>query len=91
MEALLFCCCGVDVHEQMLEACILKGQDREPEVIRRQFSTMPNSLIEFTQWLFEHQCFHIAMESTGIYWRPVFEAIETFSHYYASSLPMPAI
>lgn len=73
---LLPCCCGVDVHDEMIEACILVGDDMEPEILRRQFKTFPNDLIAFANWLNEHECFHVAMESTGIYWRPVHKAIE---------------
>ena len=78
---ILECCCGVDVHKNMIEACIIKGI-KEPEYIRKRFSTFQNELIEFVNWLYENDCFHIAMESTGVYWRPVYEAIEEFSPYY---------
>ena len=81
MNPILETCCGVDVHKDMIEACIIKGLDN-PEFIRRQFSTFQNELKDFVQWLFENDCFHIAMESTGVYWRPVYEAIEEFSPYY---------
>jgi len=81
MQPILECCCGVDVHKDMIEACIIKGLNN-PELIRRQFSTFPNSLKEFVVWLFENDCYHIAMESTGVYWRPVYEAIEANSAYY---------
>lgn len=81
MQPILECCCGVDVHRDMIEACIIRGIN-EPELIRRQFSTFPDSLQEFVGWLYENDCFHIAMESTGVYWRPVYEAIEATSPYY---------
>ena len=81
MQPILECCCGVDVHKDMIEACIIKGLDN-PEFIRMQFSTYPSSLKNFVNWLFENDCFHIAMESTGVYWRPIYEAIEANSPYY---------
>ena len=81
MKPILQTCCGVDVHNDMIEACIIMGVDN-PEFIRKQFSTFQNELKDFVQWLFENDCFHIAMESTGVYWRPVYEAIEEFSPYY---------
>ena len=71
---ILECCCGVDVHKNMIEACIIKGI-KEPEYIRKRFSTFQNELIEFVNWLYENDCFHIAMESTGVYWRPVYESL----------------
>lgn len=70
------CACGVDVHEKVIEACILKGHNGEIIKIRQQFLTLPKGLSSFVNWLGENDCFHIAMESTGVYWRPVYEAIE---------------
>lgn len=81
MQPILECCCGVDVHKDMIEACIIKGLEN-PQFIRMQFSTFPNSLKEFVEWLYKNDCYHIAMESTGVYWRPVYEAIEANSPYY---------
>lgn len=81
MQAVLERCCGVDVHKDMIEACIIRGID-SPQCIRKQFSTMQNQLLEFVQWLYENDCYHIAMESTGVYWRPLYEAIEQYSPYY---------
>jgi transposase len=82
VEALLECCCGIDVHRDILQACILKGRTDNPDVIRAEFQTTPNDLNEFIQWLIIHDCNHIAMESTGVYWRPVYEAIEEFHSDY---------
>jgi transposase len=76
MQALLSCCCGVDVHDEMIETCIVKGFEDEPEIIRKQFKSKPKDLLEFTAHLMEHECFNVGMESTGVYWRPVYEAIE---------------
>jgi len=81
MEPILQCCCGVDVHKDIIEACIIKGVENS-EYIRMQFSTMPDELKSFVKWLYENDCYHIAMESTGVYWRPVYEAIEDHSEYY---------
>ena len=52
------------VHKNMIEACIIKGI-YEPIFIRKRFSTFQNELIDFAHWLYEHDCYHIAMESTG--------------------------
>lgn len=83
MQAILECCCGVDVHKDMIEACIIQGIEN-PNFIRQQFLTIPSELQEFVQWLYENDCYHIAMESTGVYWKPVYETIEEFSPYYES-------
>lgn len=90
MQALLTCCCGVDVHRDMLEACILKGITDEPEPIRARFKTTQADLINFITWLKEHACYHVAMESTGVYWRPVYEAIEKHFSSYKSLLVVNA-
>jgi hypothetical protein len=76
LQALLSCCCGVDVHDEVIETCIIKGFGDEPEIIRKQFKTKPVDLEDFTSHLMKHDCFNTAMESTGVFWRPVYEAIE---------------
>ena len=81
MEALLFCCCGLDVHKDMIEACILRGEEQIPEVIRRSFSSSPQGLKALVEWTGENNCYSIAMESTGVYWIPVFEAFERGTDY----------
>lgn len=83
MQAILECCCGVDVHKDMIEACIIQGIEN-PKFIRQQFSTIPKELQEFVGWLYDNDCYHIAMESTGVYWKPIYESIEEFSPYYES-------
>ena len=82
MNIILPCVCGVDVHEKMIEACILKQEKSEISVLRQQFSTFPEHLKLFADWLYENDCYHIAMESTGVYWKPVYESIESNSAYY---------
>lgn len=81
MQPILECCCGVDVHKNILEVCIIKGI-KSPKIIANQFTTFPNDLKKFVDWLYNNDCYHIAMESTGVYWRPVYEAIEEHSKYY---------
>ena len=76
MEALLECCCGIDVHRDSLQVCIIKGLTDNPEVIQAEFKTLQSDLEDLVEWLISYDCRHIAMESTGVYWRPVYEAIE---------------
>lgn len=90
MEALLECCCGIDVHRDTLQVCILKGLTDNPEIIRAEFKTMQQDLQELVQWLIYHDCNHIAMESTGVYWRPIYEAIEEIHTTYQSLLVVNA-
>jgi len=82
MQALLYCCCGVDVHDEIIESCILKGFEDEPEIIRKQFQTKPSNLKDFAMHLMEHECFNVSMESTGVFWRPVYEAIEDYCEHF---------
>jgi transposase len=69
--------CGLDVHRDTIEACILvsKGYE-EPEVIRQGFTTLRGDLINLREWLTRHNCKNVAMESTGVYWRPVYDILE---------------
>jgi len=73
----------------MIEACIISGTD-DAVIFRKQFSTLQSELQEFVSWLYENDCYHIAMESTGVYWLPVYEAIEDFSKYYEKILVVNA-
>jgi transposase len=72
MEVLYACCCGIDVHAKMLVACVLKQGKKEV----RTFSTMTEDLLRLLDWLTQEGCTHVAIESTGVYWRPVFNILE---------------
>jgi transposase len=72
MEVLYACCCGIDVHAQMLVACLIKDGHKET----RTFSTMTDDLLRLLDWLRAEGCTHVAIESTGVYWRPVFNILE---------------
>ena len=77
MEPLLYCCCGFDVHRDVIEACILRGADAEPEIIRQSFGAVKPELQRLMNWLSENGCYTVAMESTGVYWKPVFQTLES--------------
>ena len=81
MEALLYCCCGLDVHKDLIEACILRGEGLEPDAVRESFGTTKPELKRLTVWLSHNDCYSVAMESTGVYWKPIFEALELCSEY----------
>lgn len=74
MEAILECCCGLDVHKDKIEACILT--DAKGGACRETFGSISTELDRLCQWLNEHKCRHIAMESTGVYWQAIYERIE---------------
>lgn len=77
MDAVLECCCGLDVHRDTVVACVLKGpQKGKVESTTRIFSTLPYGLEELRKWLESKECRHAAMESTGVYWQPVQQVLE---------------
>jgi transposase len=72
METLVQRACGLDVHQASITACIMRqGIERQIKT----FGTMTSELLELKQWLKENQITHIAMESTGVYWKPVFNIL----------------
>lgn len=73
MEIVHRCCCGLDVHAKTVVACLIK-EDGGKEV--RTFSTMTDDLLRLGEWLGSHGCSDVAMESTGVYWKPVFNILE---------------
>jgi len=77
MEAVLECCCGLDVHRDNVVACILKGPNgQKPERTIKTFSSLPDGLKKLRSWLEEENCRHAAMENTGVYWQPVYTTLE---------------
>jgi transposase len=70
--------CGLDVHKKVVVACvrILDPRDGTVQSTLRQFGTMSADLRDLGQWLAEFKVTHVAMESTGVYWQPVFNMLE---------------
>ena len=70
-------CCGLDVHKKTVVACILiTSQDGSVQKKVRTFSTMTVDLLALVDWLQASQITHVALESTGVYWHPVFNLLE---------------
>jgi transposase len=73
MEVLHSCCAGLDVHKDSVYACVRRigpgGATRESIRI---FGTMTPDLIQLADWLAKEGATHVAMESTGVYWKPVY-------------------
>jgi len=65
--------CGLDVHKKMVVATI-KGEGLKQQT--REFATFTSSLTELRDWLLENRITHVAMESTGVYWKPVYQVLE---------------
>jgi transposase len=72
MEVLYNCCSGLDVHAKTVVACLIKEGKKQT----RTFGTMTDDLLALLDWLLEEGCTHVAIESTGVYWRPVFNLLE---------------
>jgi len=79
MEIFIESCAGLDVHSETIVACIIKGS-REEEYFQEieTFPTLTKDLFRLLKWLEDNEVTHIAMESTGIYWKPVFNILEDF-------------
>lgn len=72
MEVLHERCCGLDVHKKSITACIITPKGKEI----RTFGTMTRNLIELVDWVKNNRCSHVAMESTGDYWKPIYNLLE---------------
>jgi transposase len=77
METIYRCCAGLDVHKMTVVACVRRvestGHARESV---RTFGTMTGELLALSDWLAEHGVTHVAMESTGVFWKPIFNILE---------------
>lgn len=70
-------CCGLDVHKKVIVACLLLLEpDGELRREIRKFGTMTQDLLELLDWLQQAGCTHVAMESTGVYWKPIYNILE---------------
>lgn len=65
-------CCGIDVHKKLIVACFRNGKKAE----LRKFDTLTSSIKELGNWLLENKCEMVAMESTGAYWKPIYNILE---------------
>jgi transposase len=76
MEVLYQRCCGLDVHKETVTAClrVMSGGEVVREV--RTFETTTVSLMALSEWLAENGCTHVAMEATGVYWKPVWHILD---------------
>jgi transposase len=77
MEPVLLSCAGMDVHEEKVDVCIVHGPfDKSPKFEIRTFSTMTSDLEDLKIWLKKYEVTAIGMESTGVYWKPIFNVME---------------
>ena len=77
MEALYRTCCGIDVHKKTVVACLIRpGTRGSPSKETRSFGTMTADLLGLLDWLVGANCEAVAMESTGSFWKPLYNLFE---------------
>ena len=72
MEVIIERACGMDVHKDSITACIMTPKGKEIQT----FSTKTVFLLQLIDWIKEHGCTHVAMESTGVFWKPIVNLLE---------------
>jgi transposase len=76
MEVLYPRCAGLDVHAKTVVACVRLASGTTVTYEHRTVSTSTRGLLELDEWLTAHGCTHVAMEATGVYWKPVWHVLE---------------
>ena len=77
MEVLYERCAGLDLHKRSVTACrLLPGAGGQPVKAIRTFGTMTADLLALGDWLAEGGVTHVAMESTGVFWKPIWNLLE---------------
>ncbi|MGI9860862.1 IS110 family transposase [Moorella naiadis] len=76
MEVAYERCCGLDVHKKKVVACLLTPGGKQPKQEIRTFGTMTEDLKGLLEWLLENEVTAVAMESTGVYWKPIYNILE---------------
>ncbi len=77
MQTLVERGCGLDVHQATVVACLLiVRKDGKVQKQMRTFGTITRELLSLREWLLSEGCTHVAMESTGVYWKPVYAILE---------------
>jgi transposase len=86
-------CCGIDVHKATVVACLITpGAAGQPQKEVRTFGTMTDDLLALGDWLTEAGCTDVAMESTGVYWKPIWNLLEgSFELLLANAQPIKAV
>jgi transposase len=75
MEVLYPLCCGLDVYKETVVTCMRLVIDGKVVKQVRTFSTTTARLMSLSEWLTANACTHIAMEATGVYWKPVWHIL----------------
>jgi transposase len=92
MDVVLARCAGLDVHKKTIVACVLIRTATESRQLIQTFGTTTADLRALAAWLTEQQITHVAMESTGSYWKPVFNVLEdTFTTWLVNPAHIKAV
>ncbi len=93
MQVLYACCAGLDVHQKIVVVCVLlTAADGQVRKEIRTFATTTTGLLSMADWLASQQVTHVAMESTGVFWRPIFNILEgRFSVILVNAQHMKAV
>lgn len=76
MDAVRSCCAGLDVHQETVVACVLTGSlEHKPKCLIQTFGTTTRELLKLQEWLQQHECKDVVMESTGVLWKPVWNML----------------
>jgi transposase len=83
MEVVYTHCCGLDVHKRVVVACLVTPGPAGGEPVKqvRSFGTMTAELEQLAAWLAERGCTVVAMESTGVYWQPIWNVLEASGRF----------
>lgn len=77
MQVVYSRCCGLDVHKDSLTACVLVFDEQgQRQVRKKEFQTYWKQLQQLKLWLYANKVMHVAMESTGVYWKPVWNILQ---------------
>jgi transposase len=77
MDVLYARCCGIDIHKKTAVACVVISEPNGPPRKQiRTFGTMTDDLLALADWLAAERVTHVAMESTGVYWKAPFNLLE---------------
>jgi transposase len=78
MEDIYPCCAGLDVHKESVEACVRRMEPRgRLHQQTRHWATMTRDLLAMADWMAAQGVSHVAMESTGVYWKPIYNILES--------------
>lgn len=92
MEVVHARCAGLDVHKELIVACARWMQGAQPHHVIAQFGPTTRELLRLADWLEQHGCTHVALEATGVYWKPVWHVLEArFELLLATAMHVRAI